>query len=375
MDFELATLIAESRYYNEVLNPKFWLHGKFNKDIRKKLLNIVEDFYGAPEDVAPIDDIQLTGSLSNFNYTKFSDLDVHILIDFSKINDDTDLVKRALDGKRFIWNLRHDIEIRGHEVELYYQDVNEPHIASGLYSLKNDKWLIKPEYNPPSIDERDVLKKSESITDMINRLGDEINNISDPNDAKKWHTYGRRLKDKISKMRTAGLKRDGEFAIENLSFKELRNNGSIGKLIKIISTAYSKIYSEKVVVATEINNLLDFINKPNAKNTKLNSVNSKEKPKNYKQLAHRGIQRKRQTWVPDSHRITNDDIVHQKIEKSKEDNIARVLSKLEVLRTADKYGIDVTKLRNGEKKQLGTSSVIMWFDGKNFFVQGNKNNA
>lgn len=371
MDFERAVLMAESRYYNEVLNPRFWLNGVFNKDVRTKLLDIVDDFYGNPENSVPIDDIQLTGSLANYNYTTFSDLDVHILLDFSKINDDTTLVKRALDGKRFIWNLRYNIEIRGHQVELYYQDVNEPHIASGLYSLKEDKWLIEPSYNPPSIDERDVLKKSQSITDMINRLGDKVKHTTDSNEAKTWHTYARKLKDKISKMRAAGLKRDGEFAIENLSFKELRNNGAIGKLIKIISTAYSKIYSEKLVVAAEADSLLAFMNKPNTNNTKLNLPN-KDKPTNYKQLDHRGITRAKQTWVPDTHRITKDDIVNQKVEKSKEDNISRMLTTSEVLRAASKYGIDINKLRKGERKQLGTSSIEMWFDRGSFFIQGSK---
>ena len=118
MDFNKAVLLAESRYYNKTLHPRFWTGNKFNQDIRKKLLKIVDDEFGEPENAAEIDDIQLTGSLANYNYTKHSDLDVHILLDFSKINDDVNLVKRALDGKRFIWNLRHNIVMYDHEVEI-----------------------------------------------------------------------------------------------------------------------------------------------------------------------------------------------------------------------------------------------------------------
>jgi predicted nucleotidyltransferase len=83
----------------------------------------------------PVLDVQLTGSLANYNYTEYSDLDTHIIIDFKQINDDEELVKKALDGARFVWNQRHDIVIKGHDVELYIQDESEQHTASGLYSL------------------------------------------------------------------------------------------------------------------------------------------------------------------------------------------------------------------------------------------------
>jgi hypothetical protein len=61
------------------------------------------------------------------------------LIDFTKIDENFPLVKKAVDGVRFIWNLRRKIKIRGFDVELYVQDINEPHTSSGLYSsLKNE---------------------------------------------------------------------------------------------------------------------------------------------------------------------------------------------------------------------------------------------
>lgn len=370
MDFNKAVLLAESRYYNKTLHPRFWTGNKFNQDIRKKLLKIVDDVFGEPENAAEIDDIQLTGSLANYNYTKHSDLDVHILLDFSKINDDVNLVKRALDGKRFIWNLRHNIVMYDHEVEIYYQDTNEPHVASGLYSIKNDEWITEPSYNPPSLDEKDVLKKAEGISSIINRLQSEVNKDISPSEAKKWHTHGKKIKDKLQKMRSAGLKREGEFSVENLAFKELRNNGSIGKLIDLISDAYAKIYTENKTV-NEISSFLDLMkSKDNTSISKTPEL--KEKPSSYKQSAHRGITRKRQTWVPDTHRITNDDIVNQKVEKSKEDNFSRMLTDQEVLRAANKYGVDLKTLKNGKVKELGTSKIKMWFDGANYFIQGTK---
>lgn len=372
MNFQKAVLLAESRYYNKVLHPAFWSNNIFDQSIRKKLLEIVQDFFGEPESIAQIDDIQLTGSMANYNYTKHSDLDVHILIDFSKINEDMSIVKRALDGKRFIWNLRHNIQIRGHEVELYYQHTNEPHVASGLYSLKNNEWITTPKYSPPDIDERDVLKKAEGITDIINRISVEVEKDISPGEAKEWHTHAKKIKDKLAKLRSAGLRREGEFSIENLSFKELRNNGSIGKLIDTISSSYSKIYSEEAEEPIEeIIDLNYLFNKENGKTSKPERLKGDE-AQSYTQLSHRGINRQNQSWVPDSRRITKADLDHQKVERSKEDNISRMITGEEAIRAAVKYGIDINNIRKGHVKELGTSKTKMWFDGKNFFIQGTK---
>ena len=143
------------QYYNDKLCPKIWDNGTFKQDVRKKLLTIAKDFYDHLNIDAPILDIQLTGSLANYNYNDQSDLDVHVIIDFKSVDPNVDLVKKALDGTRFVWNTRHDIVIESHDVELYVQDVNEQHTASGLFSLLNDKWIKNPKFNPPDIDERD----------------------------------------------------------------------------------------------------------------------------------------------------------------------------------------------------------------------------
>ena len=115
--------VERDDFYKKELNTSFWsADGKFDQSIREKLLKIANDFYGALKINAPIKDIQLTGSLANYNWTNKSDLDVHILIDFNDIDENVDLVKKALDGQRFIWNTRHKIVIRNQDAELYIQD-------------------------------------------------------------------------------------------------------------------------------------------------------------------------------------------------------------------------------------------------------------
>lgn len=234
-----------SDFYKKELNQSFWKDGKFDPELREKLLKISNDFYEALKLTVPIRDVQLTGSLANYNWTDKSDLDVHVLIDFKDIDDNIELVKKALDGMRFVWNLRHKVVLRGHDVELYIQDINEPHTASGLFSLKNNEWIRVPKYSPPEIDYRDVDKKFDGIVSEILELENLINtsNFSSFSE-EEIYQHAVKLKSKILKMRGEGLRREGEFSVENLVFKKLRNQGYIEKIIELISKSYVNIYNE-----------------------------------------------------------------------------------------------------------------------------------
>lgn len=246
-DSKKLSRLYESIYYNDTLNSKFWEADQFNPEVREKLLTIAKDFYESLELNVPILDIQLTGSLANYNYTQYSDLDTHIIIDFKQINEDEDLVKRALDGARFVWNQRHDIVIRGHDVELYLQDESEQHTASGLYSLLKGEWIRKPRFNPPEVDERDVRVKEQEYVKEILRMEEKVSEDGlPPEEYKALETRAKKLKDKIQQGRKKCLAgpNASEFCVENLVFKSLRNTGMIEKLINIASQAYDKMFSE-----------------------------------------------------------------------------------------------------------------------------------
>ena len=371
--------ILENTYYQQELNTKFWADGEFDSEIRKKLLNISKDFT-KQSDLSNIDDIQLTGSLANYNYTKYSDLDVHILLDFSQINDDIDLVKQALDGKRFIWNLRHKIILRDHEVELYYQDTNEPHIASGLFSLLKNEWLREPKYNPPEIDDNDVKKKATGIITDINRLHKLIAKNVTPVQAKVLHKRATHLKDKIRNMRRSGLHKDGEFSVENLAFKQLRNTGNMGKLIDDISNAYSKIYSEQNEPVVK-EDLLSF-NKM-FKSKEKSSVQGVGMSKSIKNILGVGDNKKgprqqkwgtgggrlHQNFVPDMHKI--DASLNDKIETLRKTPGLQIATPTDINYCTRKYNIkDLTKdVRADDPKFLGTTGIALYYDtNKGTFV-------
>lgn len=236
--------LTEKLYKNQ-LNPKFWSNIlQFDDNVRQKLIKICKDFIIELELGDLIEDIILTGSIANYNYTRFSDLDVHMMLNFKKINKDVDLVKSNLDGKRFIWNLKHNIMIRGHEVELYFQDINEKHIASGMFSLMNDKWIKKPIYDPPTVDIEYVKLKVNHYVKEIDNLQKKLLEATSIN-YKDFHNRAIKLREKILKMRKDSLNSQGEYGIGNLTFKQLRNLGYIDKVIEISNQSYDKIYSEQ----------------------------------------------------------------------------------------------------------------------------------
>ena len=237
-------LFFESSWYNDTLPERFWDGDRFDPVVRQKLLEIAADVADKAGVVGEVQDVQLTGSMANYNYTKYSDLDVHILLDFADINSDEDLVRAALDGRRFVWNLRHNISIGGHDVELYFQDMEDPHIASGLYSLLKDEWLTIPSYNPPTIDESDVQRKADSVKRHIDELEIASRSINSPDQLAELTDVASALRSKVSSMRKDSLTADGEFGIGNLAFKELRNSGYMEKLIDVANLLYDNQYTD-----------------------------------------------------------------------------------------------------------------------------------
>lgn len=241
-----AWIAESSTYYKDELNPKFWSNEEFDPMVRTKLLAIAQDFYEGLQLTVPIVDVQLTGSIANYTWTEYSDLDVHVILDFKSIGEDIELVKKALDGQRFIWNMRHPVIIKEHDVELYAQDENEPHVSSGLFSLMKNEWIKKPVWDEPVIDELDVKRKVEAYITEIEELEKNLADGSDEFEARELLERVGSLKTKIMKARKEGLAETGEFSVENLVFKQLRNQGWIERLIDAGAKSYSAIYSDTV---------------------------------------------------------------------------------------------------------------------------------
>jgi len=154
----------------DALHPDFWEDGKLKEFIRLRLITIAQDFFDSIGIDAEVKDITFTGSLANYNWSNFSDIDLHLIVDFKDIDENKDLVKEMFDAKRFMWNQIHDIGINGFEVEVYVQDESEPHESTGVYSVLNDEWITEPNRTEANIDWENVTKKALSLMDRIDRI-------------------------------------------------------------------------------------------------------------------------------------------------------------------------------------------------------------
>jgi predicted nucleotidyltransferase len=239
-----AEWLNEQVQYNRELCPKVWDENKkMHSEIRRKLLEISRDFWDSLKLEVQVLDVQLTGSLANYNWTSSSDLDVHVIIDFSQVDENVELVRKALDGQRFIWNQRHPVELEGHDVECYVQHLDEQHISSGLYSILKDAWRTTPTWDPPQVDERDVNEKIRVIKSEFKKIKVKLLNSSGE-EARSFFDYLTRFKKKIMADRKEGLAKGGEFSVENLVFKELRRDGTIESIIDTLSKGYGNIYND-----------------------------------------------------------------------------------------------------------------------------------
>lgn len=222
--------IVKSFETKDTLCPSIFDGSKMKKEIRNRLIEIANDFVESFGVEFFIHDIVLTGSLANYNWSDYSDVDLHILIDMSEIGDKTDLsqtiMKEFFDAKKNIWNKNHEIKVKGFDVEVYVQDVEEPHISSGVYSILHDEWEVEPKKETPNIDDRKILEKGEEFAKKIDSLvssGPKSENLPKIEELRK----------RIKKFRQSGLETGGEYSYENLTFKLLRRNGYIEKLLKL----------------------------------------------------------------------------------------------------------------------------------------------
>ena len=207
---------------HEKLSQKFWDEDqKLKPEVREALLNIASEFLEYLKIDVDVSDITFTGSYSNYNYTPYSDIDLHIVIEFADVNDNEELVKGFMSAKKSYWNDKYDIEVLGAEVEIYPQDAAEEHISSGVYSIENDEWVVKPDKFQKKPNTKAAYKKFKMLSDQI----DDVLNSDDEKEVE-------RILKKIKKMRQSGLSKSGEMSIENIAYKMLRSKYLIQKLFE-----------------------------------------------------------------------------------------------------------------------------------------------
>lgn len=235
-DFDFNTGLLKPK---DTLYPKIWKNNKIDPIVARKLMKIADDVIRSLEIEEHVDDIIITGSIASYNWHEMSDIDLHIMLDFDKIDKNFDLVKRMLDQTRINWNKKHNIFIHGKEVELYFQHYTETHEANGIWSVELGKWLANPVRLDPEIDIVTTEKKAEAIAMQIEHLFDMFHQKK----FKETYEYSDKVKNKIARMRKLGLSDQGIYSPENLAFKMLRNAGYLEKLSALKIEAYDRMMS------------------------------------------------------------------------------------------------------------------------------------
>lgn len=225
---------------HDTLNPKLFEGNELKEEVKKALLKVVDAFV---EDLKESDvdikvkDAVIIGSNVNYNYTKDSDIDLHIIADSKDSKYPGELLTLLYSAYRSIFNKNYDITIKGIPCEVYVE-LDEVHgISNGIYSLYNG-WLKEPEQkNVPELDEESFNKLFNEWEDKYFALLDEIGITPEEMLALKETKEDLEASEKvydfiedIYELRKDSIANEGEFGLGNLVFKEFRNLGYLDAL-------------------------------------------------------------------------------------------------------------------------------------------------
>lgn len=221
-------LIEAIEIHNE-LNPKLFIGNKLRKDVKDKILKIVDEFKSYVEVPFEVLDILLVGSNASYNYTEHSDLDIHIVTNFENIDGVEDKIAQILFNlERSAFNKAYDINIKGINAEVYVEDVNAMTASNGIYSVTADDWLKFPKKldNIEQFDFGNDLENWKRTIEKALEQGtlEEVNEIINV----------------LYLFRKNSIAQDGEFSYGNALFKEIRNLGLLDKLKEKLAELKSK---------------------------------------------------------------------------------------------------------------------------------------
>jgi hypothetical protein len=223
------------------LNPKLWEGDALHPTLRVGFMKIAKAFYEFLEVKCDIEDVIIIGSSANYNWTEHSDIDLHVVINYLEVGDNMHLVSNYMHAKKSIWNMTHPLTYKGMNIELYAQDVNENlHSTVGVYSVMRGKWLSKPSADTVSIDDAAIEQKAQPYEYDIKSL-----KKSDPHIERKI----KNIKQRLQNLRQSGLDANGEYSIENMAFKHLRNKG----YLELLKHFEKSVTMDRLKVETTLN--------------------------------------------------------------------------------------------------------------------------
>ncbi len=180
-------------------------------------------------------DLTIVGSMANYNYGKASDIDLHLVTDFSEYPADRKFLTDYFNSKRDMFNYTNSFNIFGHPVEVSVEDAASKTYSKGRYSLMSDEWIKKPVFDE-KLELPDVTS-SQTYLDLKKSLDECL--------AKNDFKSITPLFQQIYALRQSGLAQGGEFSMGNSIFRQLRNEGYLKKLIDLSYNALNNLISLK----------------------------------------------------------------------------------------------------------------------------------
>ena len=208
---------------HDTLNPKLFNGEELKQEVKEAIQKIVDEFIkelNEDEVNFTLKDIILLGSNVSYNYTKDSDLDIHLIADSSALDCSESLIDKLYGAYRSIFNKNYDITIKGIPAEIYVE-LDEPKaMSNGIYSLNNG-WIKKPEVKEiPDLDEEAF---DNLFTIWENDYFDLLERDSTSDEVAQFI-------ENIYELRKESIAEEGEYGLGNLVFKEFRNLGYLDRL-------------------------------------------------------------------------------------------------------------------------------------------------
>ena len=243
-------------YYPEQINlksfeeknglcPRIWDDEcRLKKLIRIRLWQIAKDFIDNIDDMdIHIEDVVLVGSIAGYNWSKYSDIDLHIMVDFDSLSEygGRIVLKQNFDAKKNAWNEKHNILIYGYPVELYVQDVHETNGTDGMYSIKYGRWIKIPKGGNRLWDKQLIKTQSAQYLNQIDKFAEMAQTCRSKTAARLILKEVEKIYDEIVKNRKYAIADAGEFAPMNIVFKVMRRTGAIQKMKDTKALLYDKI--------------------------------------------------------------------------------------------------------------------------------------
>lgn len=228
------------------LCPAIWRKGDMKPKIRQRLLEIANDFIDSIDMFALVpEDIVVVGSIAGYNWSKYSDIDLHIIVDMNEYSEygKPDVLKALFNSKRSEWNEKHNITIFGYEVEIYIQDANEENASDGIYSIYYNKWNKLPTMKKGFLDKDLIKTQAAQYMNIIEKIEEFADRDLNEQQYRMLLKTAETINDEIMTGRRSGLANEGENAPGNIVFKVLRRTNHIGRLKKAKTKIYDLIYT------------------------------------------------------------------------------------------------------------------------------------